>query len=154
MREYQRATRECSVAELHPELGKAIREYAKKHDLGDIEAEVLICCETISERRKKGLLTRLFGDPDAFHHTAMLLTPVLLIWGTTGARRGTSIVSARLADIEVRDYDSSLIEDSGLDIFGFLNQSPERAQAFIGLGEGQAAERFRRALKERVAGSR
>lgn len=153
MREYQRTTRECSVAELRPELAKAIREYAVKHDLGDVEAELIICCETTSERLKKGLLSRLFGDPDALHHTAMLLTPGLLIWGTTGDRRGTSIVSARLADIEVRDYDSSLIEDSGLDIFGFLNQSSERVHAFIGLGEGEAAERFRRALKERVVQS-
>lgn len=153
MREYRRTTRECSVAELHPELMKAVREYAGKQNLGDIESEAIICCETTSERLKKGLLSRFFGDPDDFHHTAMLLTPVLLIWGTTGKRRGTSIVSARLADIEVRDYDSSLIEDSGLDIFGFLNQSPERGQAFIGLGEGEAAERFRRALKERVARS-
>src|SRR3712207_6139100 len=117
MREYRRTTRECSVAELHPELMKAVREYAGKQNLGDLESEVVICCETTSERLKKGLLSRLFGDPDAIHHTAMLLTPALLIWGTTGKRRGTSIVSARLADIEVRDYEPSLIEDSGLDIF-------------------------------------
>lgn len=154
MSEYQRTTRECSMSDLHPELVRAIREYARKRQLGDVESEVLICCETTSERQKKGLLNRLFGDPDAVHHTAMLLTPRLLIWGTTGEKRGTSIISARLSDIEVRDYDSSVIEDSGLDVFGFLNQSPERVQAFIGLGREQAAERFGRALKERVAQSR
>lgn len=154
MREYQRATRECSVTDLHAELARAIREYATRHGLGDVESEALICCETISERRRKGLLGRFFGDPDALHRTAMLLTPRLLIWGTTGERRGTSIVSARLSDIEVRDYDSSLVEDSGLDVFGFLNGAPERAQAFIGLGEGPEAEKFRRMLKEGVARSR
>ena len=40
-----------------------------------------------------------------------------------------------------------MVEDAGLEIFGFINQSPERVHAFIGLGEEPAAQKLRQTIK-------
>ena len=116
---------------------------------------MLTCVETTNEKKKKGLFGGLLGgDPDPVHYTAALLTPNRLIWVRSGAKSGVVVSGARLNEIEVKDFDSSLIQDTGLDVFGFVNQSPERVSAFIGLGTEGRAGRFRDAVKEAVARAR
>jgi hypothetical protein len=54
-----------------------------------------------------------------------------------------------LSEIEICDFESNLmVEDSGLTVFGFINQSPQRVEAFIGLGAEAAAQKFRETLKD------
>ena len=48
---YMRSTRECSFGQRRPELVQAIRDYLQKHELGTIEADISICCETMSEKK-------------------------------------------------------------------------------------------------------
>jgi hypothetical protein len=152
---YDRTTRECRFDQLRPELATAIREYVEKHQLGDIEAEILLCCETTSERKKRQLLGRLLGlDRDRVTYTAALVTPSLLVWAQSGAKSGTWAVAARLGEIEVRDYETTpqaqVMADTGLEVFGFLLRSGERGTTLIGLGSETAARRFREAVQEAV----
>ena len=55
MSDYMHTTRECTLDSLRPELAAALRNYIEKHELGDLEPTVLICCETTSTKKKKGL---------------------------------------------------------------------------------------------------
>jgi len=58
MRGYKRTTRECSFNALTPEIVAAIRKYVATNDFGNIEAELLMCVETSSEKLKQGFSQR------------------------------------------------------------------------------------------------
>jgi hypothetical protein len=150
MREYQRTTRECSFNDFQPEIRSAIRKYVEKHELGDIEANVLMCAETVSEKIKQGFFSKIFGGANYARNFSIIITPERLLWCSPDSRNNAIVQAARLSEIEVGDFQSNQIEDSGLDVFGFINQSPGRVQAFIGLGAEEAAQKFRRTLKEAI----
>ncbi len=157
MKIYKRSTRACYFPELKPEIIQAVRDYVNRYDLGDIERQILICCETVSEKLKKG---GLFGssigdpDPDKVHHVGMLVTPEWLVWARHGEKSGTRLSAARLKEIEIRDLLGRFkdfkvkLEDDGISVFGFINRSSERVTAMIGLGPEQAAQDFRTVLQE------
>lgn len=150
MREYQRTTRECSFNDFEPEIQSAIRKFAGKYELGSIEDEALMCAVTVSEKiGKTGFFSKIFGGVTNYaQNVSMLVTPERLVWCTLDTRNNAVVLSARLSEIEISDFDSDLIQDNGLDVFGFINQSPERVQAFIGLGAEEAAQKFRRTLED------
>ncbi len=156
MGDYQRSTRECNFDRLRLEIVEAIRAHAQQHELGDVEREALICCETTNEKKKSsGLFSKLAGgDPDKVHYTGIVVTPRWLIWATSGAKRGVVVLSSRLRDTEVRDYEATpsykLLQDTGLEVVGFFSGSLERAQAFIGLGPEPAAQNLRSVLKQAI----
>jgi hypothetical protein len=153
--DYMRSTRECAFGQLRPELVQAIRDYLQKHELGTIEADILICCETMSEKTKKGFFRALVsGGSDPIHYTGMLVTPSWLIWATCEAKSGVVVMAARLEDIQVTDFASHLINDTGLEVLGFLSGFAERVSAFIGLGPEPAAQQFRATVKAAVAQGR
>ena len=81
----------------------------------------------------------------------MLLTPTWLIWARSGAKSGTTVVSARLKEIEIQDFASKLIDDTGLEVFDFVGDTPERGHAFIGLGSESGAQKMREMVREAVA---
>jgi hypothetical protein len=90
MSDYNRTTRECLVNQLHPELRQAIRRYFEEHELGNLEAETIMCCETISEKKNPGRLASFLKDAsDTTIHMGMLLTSQMLIW----VRKGTNLES-------------------------------------------------------------
>ena len=150
-----RSTRECAYGQLRPELVQAIRDYLQKHELGTIEADILICCETTSEKTKRGFFRNLVGgDSDLIHYTGMLVTPGWLIWATCEAQFGVVVMAARLQDIQVMDGTTQLINDTGLEVFGFLSGFAERVSAFVGLGPEPAAQKFRAAVKAALAQGR
>jgi hypothetical protein len=154
--EWRRATRECSFNDLRPELVSAIRKYVHKYDLPSIESEVLICCETTSERQKVGFLDRLTRSADTVQYAGVVVTPRWLVWATGGdGSDRIAVMSARLTDIaELRDYETTsfyrIIQDSGLQVLGFRYGASERETWFFGLGPGSAAQRFRSVLGEAV----
>jgi hypothetical protein len=151
MREYQRTTRECSFNDFQPEIRTAIRNYVEKHELGDIEEDVLMCAETVSEKIKQGFFSKIFGGANYAQNVSMLVTPERLLWCAQDSRNNRVVSAARLSEIEIGDFESSLVEDCGLSVFGFVNRSPERVRAFIGLGAEAAAQKFRRTVKETAA---
>lgn len=150
MNAYNRSTRECSFADLHPEMGTAIHKHLEKHKLGDIESSLLICCETTSTAQKRGL----FSNGSEITITGMMVTAQLLIW-TNGKKREKPIVrSALLRNIEVQDFENTAMyqvnPDSGMNITGRYTDVTKQGQAFIGLGTDPAGEKFRQVLQHAI----
>ena len=140
MSDYVRATRLCAPAQLKPELLQAIRAYAAQYSLGDVATESTLCAETHSAKKKKGLFGALgSGDPDAFHDTALLLTPAWLIWARSGPKSGTVVSAARLREARVTAFASRLIPDTGLEVQTPVAGAAEPVTAFIPLGPESAA---------------
>jgi len=143
MSDYNRTTRECSVNQLHPELRQAILRYFEEHELGDMEIETLLCCETISEKKNFGRLVSLLKDElDTTIHTGMVLTPQQLIWVRKGEQSDTVLSAANLKDIQVRAYTSILTRDTGMEILGYIGDSKGKVRGYVGMGEEVAAQNF------------
>ena len=143
MSDYNRTTRECSISQLHPELLQAIQSYFQEHKLGYLEAETLMCCETISRKKDFGRLVSLLkGVSDTTLHTGMLLTSQWLIWVRSGDQSGILLNAANLKDIRVRAYTSIFTKDSGLEILGYIEHSNSLVRGYIGMGAEPAAQKF------------
>lgn len=151
MGDYLRTTRECTLDNLNPTLATALRTHIAKHALGDVEAAILLCCETTSTKQKKGL----FGGKAEVILTGMLLTPQWLIWAAGPANQPPGVLSAKLRNIQVQDYEKSdlhkLVPDTGLNIAGLYTDTPTPGTNFIGLGPEPAAQKFRTMLQEALA---
>jgi hypothetical protein len=143
MSNYDRTTRECAVSQLRPELRQAIWKYFQEHKWGDPEAEVVMCCETTSERKSAGKLASLMNDdPDAIVHTGMLLTSQWLIWARRGDQSGMIVTAANLKDIRVKAFASRLTKDTGLEVSGYIGDSKGRIRGYLGMGPELAAQKF------------
>lgn len=154
MREYKRTTRECSFNEFPPEVIRAVRKYAGDRELGNLEADALMCAETSSEKLKQSLFSKIFGAANYAVKTCVVVSRARITWATLDNKNQTAVFSARLSEVEIRDFQSNLIEDRGLDVFGVIGELPERASAFIGLGDDAAAEKLRRVLGEAIAAAK
>ena len=77
MSDYERTSRECVTHnQLRPELVTAISTYLEKNDLTNVGSEIIMCCETTSTKRRKGLFDGLLGvDQDPVHYIGVLITP-------------------------------------------------------------------------------
>ena len=152
MSDYNRTTRECSVSQLHPELRRAIRSYFEEHQLGNLEAETLMCCETISEKKNLGGLASLLQKgQDTTIHTGMLLTSQWLIWARKGDQTSIVLNAANLKDIQAKDYLSILTKDVGLEISGYIESSKSQVKGFVGMGTELAAQRFCEEVKKAIS---
>ena len=152
MSDYNRTTRECFVSQLNPELRQAIRRYFQEHKLGDLEAETIMCCETISTKRNfSKLVSLLKGVLDTTIHTGMLLTSHWLIWVRSGDRSGTHLAAAYLENISVRESFSLLTQDVGLEVSGYLEDSKGRMRGYIAMGAEPAAQKFCDEVKQEIA---
>ena len=141
MADWQRSTREASYASFSPAVHRAIADYAEKRDLGDLGSAAVFAAETTSTREKR----KLFGKGSETQTTSILVTPELLVWVVENDD-GAVPLAAKRSEIEVKEFHSDLVDDTGLEVFGFVLGAPERATAFIGLGPGAAADRLRARL--------
>ena len=143
MSHYQRTTRECTLDELHPELARAIRQYFQQHEIGNIEAEILMCCETSSARTSTNWLdAKLNSDLDTNTTLALLLTPQRLVWALNGERSGTVAASALLKDLGVKVFAPKGTQDFGLDVYGRMEGTTVRAGGKLVMGSEAAAKKF------------
>ena len=94
-----RKTHACTIDALDGELRAAIRAHGTKFDLEDIEADILMCCETITVHPKKGL----FGGIKTTL-SAVYVTPKWLVWADSNGRNDVAAGTVQLSQIEVRDY--------------------------------------------------
>jgi len=141
MSDYNRTTRECRVSQLHPELLRALQSHFLEHKLGSLEAETLMCCETISSRKDLGSLASLLrGASDTTIHTAMLLTSEWLIWVRIGDTSGLALNAANLKEIRVGAYRSLFTKETGLEIAGYVGD--RQVRGVIGMGAELAAQKF------------
>ena len=138
MADWQRSTVESSYGDLAPEVRASLEAYAEKHELGDVGADATFCAVTISERKK------LFGRRR--QTVSVVATPAHLLW-TLGEGGDVTTVGVRRSEVEIREFRSDLVQDTGIEVFGFVPMgAPERATAFIGLGPEAAGQKLREAL--------
>jgi hypothetical protein len=148
MSDYERNSRLCSLEEMQPALKQALLSRIAEDGPAIGQGDLIACCETTSTRKPAGVFTvfkeKLTGlyDKDTVHYTGVVLAPGWLFWATTGESRGTNVLSARLHEIEVKQFQHPGIKDSGLTVSGRVGQFSEPIQAFIGLGDGAAAQEF------------
>ncbi len=151
MSRYKRVTRECTLEQLRPALLDAIRRHLRGRGLADEEAQIVMCCETVSERQSATGLGALMGsDPDEVYYTGALFTPKWLVWVRSGEKTGTAVVSAQLKEIRVRPFASVLVNDTGLEVMGYVGDSGAQVRGYIGLGPESAARKFCEAVKKAV----
>jgi hypothetical protein len=135
MGDYTRSTRECSVSQVRPELHRALEDYFQKNSLGDLEAETILCCETVSEKKAGGwLATLLGGKTEPVVYTAMLLTSTHLIWARSSQQPRINVNTADLRFIHVKPYSSLFIKDTGLEISGLIGNSKGMTLGYLGMG--------------------
>ena len=147
MADFNRYTRECSFSQLRPELLQAMRDYIENQKLVGIEVTILMCCETTSEKKPsdgdRGVLAFLAGDdPDTVVYTGMFVTPEWLVWARVGDKSGTLVTSANLKNVRVKPFASNFTKDTGLEVSGFIGDSPGRVKGYIGMGPEEAARKF------------
>lgn len=151
MSAYNRTTRACSVDQLQPEMFRAIQEYSQKHELGDLQADALACCETVSIRENTGTLAGwLSGDPDTTVHMGILLTPEFLIWVHLGDKTGLRLNAANLRNIRTEYYMSLSGKDAHLSIMGYISDAKGGVRGTIALGPEPEAEKFCEQVKQAI----
>jgi hypothetical protein len=142
MSDYIRVTRACTLSELRPELRRALLEYAQKHDLNNLENDILQCCETKSEKKPGGWFAWLDDKSDQTIYLAAFFTADWLVWARSGDVSGVSVTAAPLLTIQARPLASLFIRDQGLEVSGYLGGSKSMARGYIGLGPEPAAQQF------------
>jgi hypothetical protein len=149
MSHYQRSTKECTLAELRPELLEAIRSYLLKHGLSEIEAQIDMCCETVSKRQKQSALAALLGEEaDQIYYTGVFITPQWLVWAHSGDKTGTTVISAQLTEIRAKPIASILARDAGLEVSGYVGGSNTQVRGYLGMGAEEAAQKFCALVKQ------
>ena len=145
-----RKTRECSINDLRPEIVSAIREHAELYKLGNIETNLLICCETTSTEKKGGF----FNSGSETTIGVVLLAPEWLIVAAKRGNEEPAIISGQLRNIQVHNFEDSAMfkinPDAGLNITGRYSDVTKQGMAFIGLGPEPAAQKFRQVLREAI----
>jgi hypothetical protein len=151
MSDYHRTTRECPVSLLRSELLRAVRNYFQEHELGDLEAETLLCYETVSTKKSTSrLVSWLNDDVDTTVHTGILFTSQWLIWVRSGDQSGIQLASADLKQISVKTHISILTGDTGLEVSGYIEESKGVMRGFIGMESDLAAQKFCDAVNQAI----
>ena len=151
MSDYIRTTRECSAEQLHPELLRAIQNYFQEHELGDLQAETLACCETVSTKKNIGKLAFwLSGNPDTTIHVDIVLTPEFLIWVHLGDKTRMRVNAANLRNIRTDYYLSLYKKEASLSIMGYISDAKSGVRGTIALGPEPAAEQFCEQVKQAI----
>ena len=148
---YTSTTRECSASRIHPSLYQAVREYFQTHQVGDLDAETLLCCETTSEKQNPGKLASfLDGNPDLTIHLAIILTAEWLIWARSGDRSGALVTGTKLKLIRVKAFVAKRTKNMQLDVSGFMVDSKEYVRGNLEMGPEVAAQKFCEAVVKAV----
>ena len=157
MSDYERTSQICVFSQLPAILRLGLQQQAEEYHCGQIPDDILMCIETMSERKQAAFLTRLkdrftgLPAPGMTQHCAAVVLPSWLIWAFThwGNEDQATVLSVRLNEAEISEYNQThLTEDHGLNILGFLSGSTERSLQFLGLGKGGDAEQFKQFVQK------
>jgi hypothetical protein len=143
MSDWKRTTKEIPFESLPSEMVSAVHRHIEQYNLGPILSEVLMCIQSDSEKRRKGL----FGKTEIVQMGAVV-TPRWLLWSVTGSKtRGVTALSAQLTDLSIQDYAQTpfakMVPDSGIQVSGMFTDASESVSAFIGLEENDAGNKFK-----------
>jgi hypothetical protein len=140
---YTSTTQECSASRIHPSLYQAVREYFQTHQVGDLDTETILCCETTSEKQNPGKFASfLDGNPDSTVHLAILLTAEWLIWARSGDRSGTLVTGTKLKLIRVKAFVAKRTKDMQLEVSGFIVDSKDYVRGNLEMGPDVAAQKL------------
>lgn len=144
-----RTTRACTFEALNDTLKAAIHAHGVQFGLGDITSDVLMCCETVSINQKTGLF-----NSTKTTQSAVYITPTWLVWAECMQHKDASAGSARLRNIDVRDYQDTAsntsMPDEGLNITGRYTDKNRTGITFIGLGTDIDGQKFRQVLEQAI----
>jgi len=150
MSDWKRVTKEVPFDGLPSEMVTAVKEHIEQYNLGSIPSDALLCVQTDSEKIKKGL----FGGAETVR-MGVLVTPRWLLWVFNGTKIQTTVLSAQLIHVTIRDYAQTqfakMLPDAGIEVSGIFTGASESASAFIGLDEGMAAQRFKEVMIQAAA---
>ncbi len=143
MSTYHRTTRECLASQLKPELLVAMRTFFQTHNLGEVESESLLCCETLSQKTEASWLSSwLDGRADTEIYTGIVLTASSLIWVRMGDQSVVHTVGANLMNIRTRSQISPFSKETRLEINGLVEGAKSIIRGSIALGPEPAAQTF------------
>jgi len=153
--DWRRDTRICPTIDLQQDLLSAIRTLMEQKGLGPVEAQALVCFETLSERLgKPSMMERLSGAGHKSLTQAVIITPTRLVWAQRPGDDEAQASSELLARLDVSDYEKSptaaLMPDHGLEVMGIPATDGRVGTLFFGLGEGPDADHARRVFKDAV----
>jgi len=151
MSTYDRTTRECPVSELRPELCKAIQDYAQEQQWESLEAEIRLCCETVSTKNPvKWPVSWLTGGLAPTVYMAMLLTVEKLIWVRSANDSPVVLTAADQKVIRVACYTTLFTHESRLEVRGYI-EGQGRVRGYIGIGPEPAARNFCDAVRKAIS---
>jgi hypothetical protein len=143
MSHFQRTTRACTLDELRPELVEAIRAYAQQQQWDNLEAEVLACCETTTERTAANRLdARLSGSAATLSHLALIATPHRLIWAYSSDRAHAGAASAQYKQMRLKIFTPKLTAGIGVEIYARMDGTGEKTGGRFMLDDNPDARHF------------
>ncbi len=152
MSTYNRTTRECPVNELHPELYQAIQDYFQAQQPVAPEAEIVLCCETVSRKNPANRLVSWLTDGLApTVYTGMLLTPQKLIWVRSAEGSAVVLAAADLKEIRVTIATSFFTHESRLEVRGYVEGFKGLVRGYIGIGPEPVAQKFCDEVRQAIA---
>jgi hypothetical protein len=139
---WKRTTTALATADLPPGVLAAVRQHAERVGADDPRGGITRACLTTSESLERG---GLFRRPPPPVDTYMLLADPLFVVAVS--QEGKTVVSIlRLDEIELKEYEPTLVDDAGLELLGMAVGATERAMRFLPLDHGRAGSEFRTAL--------
>jgi hypothetical protein len=128
-----------------------MRAYFSIRELTGVEAQILMCCETRSERQKAGVLESLLGeDPDLVYYLAAFVTPDWLVWARSGDHTKSIVVAAKLKEIHVRPMTFLTVKDTGMKIDGFVDGAFSKIHGHLSLGPEPVAQEFCKTVAQAI----
>ncbi len=143
MSHYHRTTRECSLADLRPELAVAIRAHAQRLQWKDFESTLVACCETTTERSSTNSLDKwLHSSAPQLSHVALMATPDRLIWAYASDRAPAGAASALFKDMRLKLFMPKTSTGIAVDIYARMDGSGVKTGGRFMLEDGLAARHF------------
>jgi hypothetical protein len=167
MRVWNRSTRKLLLHTIPTKAQITIDEHIEQYNLGSILDDYLICVETTSHKKKKGLFGGGVAGIKIPEHVVQysILTPSWLVICAQShdKKTSTAALSVQLKDAIVEDYsqtaDYNIIPDSGVYITGTFTgrvgmQGNQQIRYFMGLGDERDASEFKDILFEGIRKTR
>jgi hypothetical protein len=148
---YERSSRTISVRDIPPDVLAVIEAHATERMLGSV-AKAIACVATHSvSLEKPNFLARLGGKTTgAEHHTFAVLTSSTLIVATSGAQQGITVLSTRLADVDlIGQISPRFAIDSSIQVQARWGDRGVASYS-VGLGDDPAGRAFHDSLRAAV----